>query len=124
MSSTGRLLIFALVAACGCARVSSPLGDNVGGNGSDEADLAQPPDDSAAPDLADAAPDDMAMPAAMPDLRQPTAPLDMATPRDLAMPRDMVVMPSCHLVINELQTETKQAATEEFVEIYNPCANG
>jgi hypothetical protein len=140
MWSNRRLgLVFALAAACGCARVSSALSDNLG-NGSDGPDLATAAD---APDLGDdATPDDMAMPSPPPDLRQPTAALDLATardlsvvsdlstppdltaPRDLATPPDLVVVANCHLVINELQTQTQQAATEEFVEIYNPCASG
>jgi hypothetical protein len=61
-------------------------------------------------------------------------PRDLATPHDLAIPSDLtpppdlrappdlvVVVPSCHLVINELQTQTTQSASEEFVELYNPC---
>jgi hypothetical protein len=140
MWSNRRLgLVFALAAMCGCARVSSALDDNLGNGGNGDVDLATPGD---APDLGDDTTPalDMAT-AAMPDLRQPTAPLDMAvardlatppdlamppdlaTPPDLAKPADMVVVASCHLVVNELQTETTQQATEEFVEIYNPCAS-
>jgi len=132
-------LVFALAAASSCARVSSPLSGNLGGAG-DDADLAMPADD--APDLGDdASARDMAVSAQdltlVSDLAAPhdlAIPRDLATPHDLAIPRDLtpppdlrtppdlvVVVNSCHLVINELQTETTQSASEEFVEIYNPC---
>jgi hypothetical protein len=115
-------LLLALAASCGCARVSSPLSGNLGDTGGD-VDLAMAPPDGT-PDLADdGAPADMATP---PDL---TAVSDLATPRDLAQPPDLttvsdltVVVTGCHLVVNEIQTGTTQAATEEFIEVYNPCS--
>lgn len=119
-------LVCALAAASSCARVSSPLSGNLGGAG--DVDLATTPDDP--PDLSgDGAPDDMAVP---PDLTLPSdlpAPADLAIPRDLTLPSDLrtppdlvVVVTSCHLVINEVQTGTTQTGTEEFVELYNPCS--
>jgi hypothetical protein len=128
------VLVFAVAAACGCARVSSPLSNNLGGNGAD-ADLAMPPED--APDLGDPSPPaDMAMAVQPRDLAMPrdlatattppdlAMPPDMATPPDLATPPDMVVVVgSCHLVVNEIQTGTTATLTEEFVEIYNPCTS-
>jgi len=127
-------LVFAVAAAAGsCAQVSSPLSDNLGGNGAG-ADLAMPAD---APDLGDdgtngpprdlaLTPDDLAIPAAATDLAMPrdlAPPPDLATPRDLTPPPDLVVATPCHLVVNEVQTQTTQAASEEFVEIYNPCSS-
>ena len=127
MSTNRRFaLVFALAAASGCARVSSPLSDNLGGSGSD-VDLATP-SGSDAPDLADnGSAADMAVApdltlvsdlAAAPDLAMAG---DLATPLDLIPPPDLVVVAGCHLVINEIQTQTTQSASEEFVEIYNPC---
>ncbi len=116
--------VFAVTAAAGCARVSSPLTDNLGGSG---VDLAMP---SSAPDFGDDnGPADMATrPGA--DLATPAQPSDLAmaadlttAAADLATPPDLVVTSSCHLVINEIQTQTTQAASEEFVEIYNPCTS-
>jgi hypothetical protein len=125
-------LVSVVAAICGCARVSSPLSDNLGNNGGNgvpggpgtDVDLAMP---DAPLDLSDpSSPADLSVPArdlAMPrDLATPTTPPDLATPRDLSTPPDLTVVSSCHLVVNELQTETTQAATEEFVEVYNPCS--
>lgn len=120
-------LVFAVAAAAAsCAQVSPPLSGNLGGGGA-AADLALPAD---APDLGDdgsqgpppdlALPaDDLATPAAATDLAMPR---DLATARDLSAPADLVVVAPCHLVVNELQTQTTQQASEEFVEIYNPCS--
>ena len=110
------LVLAATAAAASCARVSVPLGNNLGGEG--DADLAMP---AAAPDLGDGdrgGGRDLAVAA---DLATPGGAADLARPRDLATPRDLVVVPPCFPVINELQTETQQSASEEFIELYNPC---
>lgn len=94
----------AVAAAAGsCAQVSSPLSDNLGGSGS-------------APDFA-TTPPDLTLPS------NPTAADDLAAPPDLTAPSDLAAVASCHVVVNELQTQTTQAASEEFVELYNPCAS-
>lgn len=118
-------LLLTLAAASGCARVSAPLGDNPGG---------------AAPlDLAEGAADltamsDLGMPATPGDRRDLGIAADLAIPADLAAradltlvsdlasPPDLTVVPACHLVINEVQTGTTQTGTDEFVELFNPCA--
>ena len=125
-TNRGFALVFALALASGCARVSSPLSGNLGGAGGDP-DLATGFD---APDLADGvAPADMALP---PDLTPVSdlgrgadlaVPHDLAAPLDLTPPPDLAVGAGCHLVINEIQTQTTQSASEEFVEIYNPCSS-
>jgi len=111
----------------GCARVASPLSDNLGGN-SVGPDLAMP---FAMPDLASDGtgggdPPDMAMPGTtVHDLAMPSAPPDLAVARDLAMPSappDLATPANCHLVINEIMTGTTQTLTEEWVEIFNPCS--
>ena len=53
------------------------------------------------------------------------APVDMAgdmakTPMDLTMTDGGG---GCHLLVNEVQTQSSQSASEEFVELFNPCAN-
>ncbi len=66
---------------------------------------------------------DLALPSRDPATPSPPSP-DLAMPRDLAMaPPDLTVVSSCHLVINEIQTGTTATATEEFVEIANPCTS-
>ena len=110
------LVLAAAAAASSCARVSVPLGDNLGGEG--DADLATP---VAAPDLGDGDTGGSRDLAVAGDLATPGSSADLAAPRDLATPRDLVVVAPCFPVINEIQTQTTQAATEEFIEIYNPC---
>ncbi|MCU1277621.1 MAG: LigC protein [bacterium] len=120
-------LVFVVAAACGCARVSSPLSGNLGGTGGsgapdaavgDDVDLGTP---SSAGDLADAtSPVDLARSA--PDLTAPSS-ADLALPHDLATPPDLATAASCHLVVNEVQTGTTATLTEEFVEVFNPCAS-
>lgn len=134
---------FAAVAAlCGCAQVT-PFDNGLTGGRADMAAVAAPADLAMrrAPDLAMrgdlamatpddlAATDDLAMPpddlATPPDLAMPpdlATPPDMARPRDLAMPPDLTTS-SCHIVVNEVQTGTTATGTEEFVEIFNPCAS-
>ena len=122
-------LVFALAAACGCARVSLALSGNLGGSSDSGAPASEGTSlDLAAPwiarDLATPAPArDLAAPAR--DLAAPARDLattpDLATARDLAPLPDLDVVAGCHLVINEIQTGTSQTLTEEFVEIYNPC---
>ncbi|HEY1585064.1 MAG TPA: hypothetical protein VGH63_05200, partial [Polyangia bacterium] len=112
----------------------SPFSDGIGRNGSG-ADLATPAanadlgSDGDPADLATAGARDMAAApgsdlAVVHDLATPAPTVaDLALPHDLATaPPDLVVVANCHLVINEVQTGTTQTGTEEFVEIYNPCA--
>jgi hypothetical protein len=55
------------------------------------------------------------------DLAPP--PGDFATaPADLATATGGDGGPGCHVVVNELQTGTPTSASDEFVEIFNPCA--
>ena len=53
-------------------------------------------------------------------------PPDLAmAPGDLSVPRDMASSPdggvACNLKINEVQTGGSGGATDEFIELYNPC---
>src|SRR6184192_296177 len=59
------------------------------------------------------------------DLSVPASADDLAMPGDLA--RDGGVVPiSCgagkHVVVNEVQTGSAASASDEFIELYNPCA--
>ena len=122
-------LVCALAAASSCARVSSPLAAISAATAS--VDLATHARRPARSVRRRRARDDMAVP---PDLTLPSIcrhaadlaiPRDLASPSDLATPPDLVVVvASCHLVINEVQTGTTQTGTEEFVELYNPCSSG
>jgi hypothetical protein len=125
-------LVLVAVAATGCARVTSSLDDNVGGNGatpdlatsSGIPDFGGPSTDPA--DLATAGVHDLATPSSSSDMavaRDLATPPDLATPRDLATPPDLATPSNCHVVINEVQTGTSASGTEEFAEIYNPCAS-
>lgn len=125
------VLVLTVAAACGCARVSSPLGDNLGGNGG--SGMQQQGGPGASPDMAVGDAPDLANPSATPgDLATATRDLstalvhDLATPPDLASPApppDLATVANCHLVVNELQTGTSQSARAEFVEVYNPCSS-
>ena len=95
-------------------------------------DAAAPTDDAGAGDMAAPGMDDMGTPAAtdmagdmagvkhdmakaMGDMRR--APGDMAGP-----PADLAgQLPGCHVIINEVQTGSTTSASEEFVELFNPC---
>jgi hypothetical protein len=84
------------------------------------ADRAIPPDESLAPDAAEAAGD-----AAEPiDLS--AAPVDASRVADLAV-RDLArsdgAVCACGPLLNEVQTAGAAGAADEFVEIYNPCAS-
>ncbi len=78
------------------------------------ADSAKP--DTARSDAADATIADGPSDSAATD----TAGGDSVTPKDAALGD----AGPCHLVINELQVGTSLSGTNEFVEIYNPCAAG
>ena len=117
-------LVFALAVAvaataAACAQVSSPLGDNLGGSGS-APDFATAPPDLTLPSDSPP-PNDLAAPPDLTAVSDLARPADLAKPRDLTAPSDLAAVASCHVVLNELQTQTTQAATEEFVELYNPC---
>ena len=79
-------------------------------------DMAMPPIDMAMlpTDMAGMVPVDMAKP-----------PVDMALlPGDMAGKPDMVMLGDggiCHIVVNEIETGSSTSASEEFVELYNPC---
>lgn len=119
-------ILTAAVALAACAQVAAPFGNGIGGNGGagggggGSVDPGRSDIDLSMPSTVD----DMAVPrdlATTPDLATPldlaTAAPDLATPPDLAMPAS-----TCHLVINEVQTGTTATGTEEFVELFNPCA--
>ena len=108
-------------AAASCAQVSSPLGDNLGGSASSP-DFATPLPDLTLPSDSPV-PDDLAVPADLTAVSDLARPADLARPRDLTVPSDLAAVATCHVVLNELQTQTTQAASEEFVELYNPCAS-
>lgn len=93
---------FVCTSALGAGMVPGAGGDLAGGGGADGGGAAE----------------DAAMPPAGADLA--TAPGDLASPADMALPPPS----NCglaQLVINEVKT-AGATASDEFVEIYNPCA--
>ena len=53
-------------------------------------------------------------------------PHDMVVARDFTFvdtPEDMAQGGPCHPMVNEIMTGTVQSASEEFVELYNPCGD-
>lgn len=72
--------------------------------------------------------DDLAMPSGGDDMAMSSGGGDMAkAPGDMAKaPADMATGGSCgvsNLLINEVQTGSSASATDEFIEILNPCAS-
>jgi hypothetical protein len=133
------LLVAVGFAFCSCAQ---PHAQFSAGQGSPDLGLATGPGDQGdqkapSPDLTAEVAD---LGGVAPDLaspKQPDAPPDLSMtpvvpPRDLsapppdlaAPPPDLIAPPvvSCHAVINEVLVGTTQTGTEEFVEIFNPCA--
>jgi cytochrome c553 len=90
-----------------------------GGDLASSADFAiKPPDlTPGSSDMAMASPD---MTMAPPDMTMAPPDMTMAPPDMTMAPPDMV-LPTCTVLINEVRLGTAAVASDEFVEIYNPC---
>lgn len=75
----------------------------------------------AAPDATDDATLDVEAPPDVQAARDASPPLDVSAPRDVPAPPD-VPTTHCAPVINEVQTGSIASASDEFIELFSPCA--